>query len=135
MAELMIKDNNYCFACGKDNEQGLRLEVVHGDGAAQTELILRPEHQGWVDIAHGGIVSTILDEMMAHAIYTRLEQFVTAEITVRYKKAVPIGRPLVAKGEITETNKRRIMARAELRLKETNDLLATAHSKFLIVKK
>lgn len=133
MSELLIKDDNYCFACGKDNPEGLCMEVTRNNGRAEALVTLRREHQGWVDIAHGGLVSTILDEMMAHAVVSGNPQAVTAEMKIRFRHAVPLGRELKALGWVEEINRRRVIAHSELRLAEDDKLLASGESKFLIV--
>ena len=57
-----------CFACGELNEHGLHLDL-HVDGdRCWTELALPDRFQGWDGIAHGGIVCTILDEVMAWSV-------------------------------------------------------------------
>lgn len=133
MNDIMIKDDDYCFACGKDNPIGLQMEVTRTEGKAEARLTLKKEHQGWKDIAHGGLVSTILDEMMAHAVVSKAPRAVTAEIKIRFKKVVPLNQPLIAFGEIKHFDRRRAVAVSELRIAETNELLATGESKFLIV--
>ena len=36
---------------------------------AETEMSLPREFQGWADVIHGGILATLLDELMAHAVW------------------------------------------------------------------
>ena len=54
-----------CFACGSLNEHGIRLVLHVERGRSWTELELEPQFEGWAGIAHGGILCTILDEVMA----------------------------------------------------------------------
>jgi hypothetical protein len=63
--------DNYCFVCGKENPKGFKIEVryLQTEMSAETELSLPREYQGWADVIHGGILSTLLDEMMAHAVW------------------------------------------------------------------
>ncbi|MBW1713796.1 MAG: PaaI family thioesterase, partial [Deltaproteobacteria bacterium] len=126
------KDDNHCFACGKLNPNGLHMKVDRNQGRAQAELVLKPEHQGWKGMAHGGLVSTVLDEIMAHAVIDQVPQAATVELTVRFKAPVPLGKPLEAKGWISYRNKRLIKAEGELRLKASDQLLAQAESKFIV---
>ena len=55
---------------------------------------------------HGGIVSTLLDEIMARYIYAKGMTAVTARLEVRYVKPTPIGVPLLIKGRITKNKGR-----------------------------
>ena len=130
----MYKDDNHCFACGELNPEGLHMEVDRGNGRARAEVTLRQTHQGWKDMAHGGVVSTILDEIMAHAVVDQEPQAATAELTIRFSKKVPLGQALITEGWIVSQEKRRVTAQGELRLKETGELLARAESKFLVTR-
>ena len=54
------------------------------------------EYQGYDGIAHGGILTTMLDESMAGYLNKELgEKAVTARLDIRYRKPVPIGEELV----------------------------------------
>jgi len=130
----IVKDDNYCFACGQLNPQGLKMVVDRGQGQARSEVTLRREHQGWNGIAHGGLVSTLLDEIMAHAVISLFPQTVTVELKVRYKNPVPLHQALILDGRVTYHDARLIKAEAELRLKGDAQLLARAESKFMIYK-
>jgi len=54
-----------CFACGTLNVHGLHLELHAADDRCWVELTLPERFGGWDGIAHGGIVCTLLDEVMA----------------------------------------------------------------------
>ena len=56
---------HHCFACGSLNTSGMGL-VLHAEPRrCWTELTLERRFEGWDGIAHGGILCTILDEVMA----------------------------------------------------------------------
>jgi acyl-coenzyme A thioesterase PaaI-like protein len=133
MTEL-FKDDNHCFACGDLNPEGLHMKVDRNNGRAKAEVTLRQVHQGWRDMAHGGMVSTILDEIMAHAVVDKEPQAATVEMTVRFRSRVPLDQALITEGWIVRRDKRRIMAQGLLRLKETDKVLARSEAKFLIPK-
>ena len=89
-----------CFACGTLNAHGLQLELHAGDGVCWTELTLDRRFEGWEGIAHGGIVCTLLDEVMAWALVDHDLWGVTAKMSVEFKRTVPIGRPIRAEGRV-----------------------------------
>lgn len=94
-------DDGRCFACGPDNAVGLRLRFEAGDdGGVVARTQLRPEFQGWRGIAHGGIALSLLDEAMAHAAGAAGYRGVTASMTARFRKAVPLGEPLEIAGRV-----------------------------------
>ena len=81
-------DHN-CFACGGQNAIGMRLEIELGDGTARTEWRAGADYVGWEDKIHGGILATLLDEVMAWAPSSYDSWAVTAE---RFRSRMPISR-------------------------------------------
>ena len=59
---------HHCFACGELNEIGLHLQLQLTPAHCHVELTLPDRFEGWEGLIHGGIVSTILDEVMAWAL-------------------------------------------------------------------
>ena len=99
-----------CFACGSLNEHGLRLVLHAADDRCWLETTLEERFEGWEGIAHGGIVSTILDEVMAWALVDHDLWGVTARMSVEFRRPVPIGRPIRAEGRVTQARRRVIEA-------------------------
>lgn len=93
-AKIELADDNGCFVCGKLNPIGLKLEFAREGDEYVTYFTPRKEHQGYVGIVHGGLVSTILDEVMVRDAWDRGLNVVTAEITVRFKRPAEISRRL-----------------------------------------
>ena len=58
-----------CFGCGADNPIGLRLQYRREGDAVVTEFTPGDEHEGWPDIVHGGIITTLLYEVMENFAY------------------------------------------------------------------
>lgn len=92
--------NQWCFACGKDNPIGLRLMFMENVDSYSTTFTAGPEHQGYDGIVHGGLVSTILDEVMARYIYAKGFNAVTARLEVRFRQPTPIGKLLTVIAKI-----------------------------------
>ena len=65
---MAIENNDNCFVCGMKNPFGFQVkpEIV-GDGASVRIECTPAEHlQGWANILHGGILSTLLDEAITY---------------------------------------------------------------------
>lgn len=120
-----------CFACGALNAHGLHLEL-HVDGErCWTDLSIPDRFQGWDEIAHGGIVATILDEVMAWSLVDHDNWGLTARMTVDFKRPVPLGRPIHAEGWVTEVRRRVITTEGRIVDTDTGQVLATAEATYV----
>ncbi len=98
-------DHN-CFACGRDNPIGMRLRIELGDASARAAWTAGDDFVGWSDKLHGGIIATLLDEVMAWAPSSFDSWAVTAEMTIRYRSPAMPGEELVAEGRVVERRRR-----------------------------
>ena len=120
-----------CFACGTLNTHGLQLELHAGDDRCWTELVLPGRFQGWEGIAHGGIVTTILDEVMGWALIDHDLWGVTARLSIEFKHPVPIGRPIRSEGRVLAARRRLVEAEGVILDREDGTLLARAQATFV----
>ena len=87
------QNSSMCFVCGLKNPAGLRasfFELESGDLCAVYNA--RDVHQSYPGRLHGGICSTLIDEVLGRAIVTRSNgKFwsATAELTTRGISVVP----------------------------------------------
>jgi acyl-coenzyme A thioesterase PaaI-like protein len=101
MSEVPFDDGN-CFACGPTNPIGMHVHFDRANGeGVLARVMLAPEYQGWRGIAHGGIIMALLDEAMAHAAGFAGYRGVTASVNVRFRKPVPLERPIEVRGRVT----------------------------------
>ena len=120
-----------CFACGELNEHGLHL-VLHTDATGcRTEVTLDSRFQGWEGVVHGGILSTILDEVMGWSVIGRGTWGVTARMTVDFKRPVMVGRRVRAEGEVTSESRRIFRTAARIVDGESGEILATGEGTYL----
>jgi len=111
-----LKDNERCYACGKDNPSGLQA-VFEVDRSTRTiigRFTPRHEHEGWEGIVHGGITATLLDEAMVKLAAHLGIRAVSAELTVKFKAPAASGEELVVSGRIVKDAGRLIEAEASL---------------------
>jgi uncharacterized protein (TIGR00369 family) len=107
-------DDRNCFVCGPGNAAGLRLAFRGEGGDAETEVVFPAHLQGWKGTVHGGLLATVLDEVMVQAAMRGGHKCVTAEITVRYKQPAATGVPYRASGRLLATRGRLLQAEASL---------------------
>lgn len=115
-----------CFACGTLNTNGLGLVLHLEYERSWTDLTLDRQFEGWEGIAHGGIVSTILDEVMAWSLVAGDNWGVTARLAVEFRRPVPIETAIRADGWVTRSRRRVVDTSARLIELETGIELATA---------
>jgi acyl-coenzyme A thioesterase PaaI-like protein len=115
-----------CFACGTLNAHGLQLDLHLAPERCWTELELEPRFQGWDEIAHGGIVATILDEVMAWSLVATDNWGVTARLNVAFRRPVALATRIRAEGWITQSRRRMVETEARLVDVTAGTELATA---------
>lgn len=122
---------HHCFACGALNEHGIHLDL-HVDGdRCWTELVLADRFQGWDGIAHGGIICTILDEVMAWSLAATDNWGLTARMSVDFKRPVRLGVPIRGEGWITNVRRRLVETAARIVDPASGELLATATATYV----
>lgn len=98
-------EGSHCFACGSRNPMGLSMSFYLFGDSVRSDLSLSSHHVGWENIAHGGIISTILDEIMGWSVITFKQVYsVTKSMEIRFLKPVPVQTPLTAIGRIIDEN-------------------------------
>ena len=103
MDDNKIRNDQNCFCCGEDNDKGLKLKFAYPEeGRAETSLIIPQYLTGWENLTHGGLISMLLDEIMAHACISSKLIGVTAELTVRFKKPLPVDTEVFVSGRMTD---------------------------------
>ena len=122
---------HHCFACGELNEIGLHLKLNLEQGRCWTELELPRKFEGWEGIIHGGILCTILDEVMAWSLVAQDNWGVTARMSITFRKPVTVGRAIRAEGWITEDRRRIHVTAGRIVDAETGDELALAEATYV----
>ena len=127
------RNEEYCFACGKENPIGLHLNFTFEDDKLTTTKILPREFQGYAGISHGGIVTTLMDEAMSKFVQMKYhKEGLTGRLEVRFHFPTPTEK--ILKISAWEENKRRniISTKATVEV-EDGTVTAEATAKFAIV--
>ena len=125
---------NYCFACGKNNPEGMRLKFAYLE--EQDRFLCRfrlgKRYTGPPGHAHGGIIATILDEAMGKVNKLRHVVALTKRITVEYLKPVPLNKSLRV-----ESFERRVRGREHVNIAEilnqNDEVLARGEGLFIAI--
>jgi len=103
---LILYDDRYCFVCGERNPHGLKMDFSFDGRVVRAEFVPDKRYQGYMDILHGGIISTLLDEAMVRLAIEMGKPSVTARLDVRFKKAVQVGERLQIEAGILSEKKK-----------------------------
>ncbi len=103
---MELIDDHYCFVCGKKNPIGLKLDFSFDGKTITTEFVPQKEHQGYFNIVHGGIISTLLDEAMVKLAIEMGMPAVTAHMDIRLRKALDVGKKITVRAEILKDTKK-----------------------------
>ena len=125
---------NYCFACGTDNPDGMRLRFTYDEDRQcfLCQFRLGQRYSGPPGHCHGGIIATILDEAMGKVNKVRQVIAVTSEMTVNYLKPVPLKQPLRVESREVKVEGRKHINMAEI-LNEKGEVLARSQGLFIAI--
>src|SRR5437868_6087211 len=125
---------NYCFACGKNNPEGMRLKFAYDEDrdCFVCRFRLDKRFTGPPGHCHGGIIATILDEAMGKVNKLRHVVALTSQITVDYLKPVPLNKPLRVESREVKVKGRTHVNMAEI-LNAKGDVLARSRGKFIAI--
>ena len=124
-----------CFVCGESNPIGLKLRFETDGRIVRTRFTPRREHIGFKQVVHGGLVATVLDEIMVWACVAQTKRFAyCAELTVRFQNPLRPGEETIATAELV-TNRRDKIFEVKSELKDSaGKTFATATGKYIPVK-
>ena len=114
--QISIAISDPCFGCGQNNPCGLKLKFEWDGKTAKAEFTPNKFHQGWSDIIHGGIITTILDEAMGYAAYYEGVKCVTAIMQTRFKRPLSIDEPIIVTASLTRKTRRLVETEAKITL-------------------
>jgi acyl-coenzyme A thioesterase PaaI-like protein len=133
MERIKQPNSKMCFICGIQNPVGLHLHIYETGPGAVESIYTAPDHfQGYPGVLHGGIVGAIIDELSGRAHMgsdplTPRFMF-TAKLDIKYRRNVPIGRPLRIVGKAGRSKGKSAESWAGIYDAATNELLAEGHT-------
>ena len=126
------RSDSLCFGCGQNNPIGLKLSFKRDGKTARAEFTPDKLYQGWNGIVHGGIITCMLDEAMAHAAHLGGIESLTAKMTVQFKRPAPVEEPLIITGSITRNTRRLIETEAKVSLPDGTVVAESTATQFII---
>ena len=125
-----------CFVCGEKNPLGLNMRFHEEEGnIVHATFTPRPEHAGFQNVTHGGVLATILDEIMVWACAVATKRFAyCAEMTTRFHQPARPGEELKVASELTSNRRDRIFEAKAAILNTEQQLVAEGTGKYLPIK-
>ncbi len=126
------KVSKYCFVCGTDNKESLQTKFYElENGELMSISTPTHTHQSYPDRVHGGVISSVLDEVIGRAIMIEEPDAwgVTVELNIKYKKPVPLDKPIKCVARITRNTRLLFEGTGELIL-EDGSIAAIGHAKY-----
>ena len=116
---LKQPNSRHCFVCGVENDFGLKLDFYQTTlGEVIVETVVPERYQGYPGIVHGGVVASLVDEVLGRVhMGTDIENprfMYTAKLTVQYRKPVPTNKHIKIVGHAIKTKKRTATSIAEI---------------------
>jgi uncharacterized protein (TIGR00369 family) len=122
---------NRCFVCGPGNPIGLKLKFRLDDEVCRAEFTPQPEHMGYDGVTHGGILFSLLDDVMANWLWLRGEHCFTARAEIRYRAPLPIGTAVRIEGRLTRRKGRLVQLTGQVIRVDGDEVIAEASGSFM----
>jgi uncharacterized protein (TIGR00369 family) len=131
----VLPHTHSCFVCGESNSSGLNLRFETDGRIVQTRFTPGKEHIGFKQVVHGGILSTVLDEIMVWACAVPTRRFAyCVELNVRFLKPARPGEEIFATAELVQNRRDKVFeAKGELK-NAAGEILSSATGKYFAVK-
>jgi uncharacterized protein (TIGR00369 family) len=129
--EIPNRFEGNCFGCSPNNPIGLQMRFWWDQQTMRSKLVV-PEHLcGWNRLIHGGVISTILDEVMSWAaIYSSQQMVMTKTMTIDFINPIQIGDEITAEGQVKEIKSRHELITKGVILNTDNQVCAKSTGYF-----
>ena len=130
---LPVSRNHQCFGCSPINAAGLKMTFAT-DGESVVSPLKVPGHLcGWDNLVHGGVIATILDEIMSWASIHLLKKIIlTKSVSIDFIKPVFINKMLTAKGRVIEVRSKREALMEGVIINESNEVCARSQGTYVL---
>jgi acyl-coenzyme A thioesterase PaaI-like protein len=125
---------NRCFGCGPANTAGLRLDfLLAEDGSVVCLPIIPNSFEGPPAFLHGGIIATLLDEVMSKTLRALGLSGLTSQLEIAYHFPVHSGVPIRLEGRLVRSEGRKHWTEAKL-LDSRGHVLAEGKGLFVVLR-
>lgn len=131
-SKLLESEANKCFVCGPGNPTGLNVTFRLDGEVCRAEFVPGDAYMGYDGVTHGGILFSLLDDVMANLLYLQGEVCFTAKAEVRYRQPLPIGAAIRLEGRLVKRKGRMAVIDGMAIRDDDNSVVAQATGTFMI---
>ena len=128
---VIRSDANRCFVCGPGNAHGLQLTFRLEDDVCLTEFTPLAHHCGYDGVTHGGLIFSVLDDVMANWLFLKGQRAYTAKCEIRYRDSLPVGTPVIAEGRCVRQRGRLTQLTGVMKRVDNGDIVAETDASFM----
>jgi acyl-coenzyme A thioesterase PaaI-like protein len=132
-SSALRSDGNTCFVCGPDNPSGMQIAFRLEDNMCRAEYTPPEEYCGYSGVTHGGILFSLLDDVMANWLYLKGERAYTGRCQIRFRETAPTGAKLLLEGELISRKGRSAKMAGRAILADTGATVAEAEATFMVI--
>jgi uncharacterized protein (TIGR00369 family) len=130
LVEIRRREHRNCIVCGANNDRGFGLDFkLADDGSVEATFTCDRVFEGYTDFVHGGVISSLLDGAMTNCMFAHGFVAVTAELNIRFRHPVTVGKPATVRAWIEKTYRPLHVVQAEVF--QDDETKATATGKFM----
>jgi acyl-coenzyme A thioesterase PaaI-like protein len=130
---LPVRDDGHnCFVCGPHNAIGLRVKFQLDGDVCRGEFTPGRDHCGYDGITHGGILFSLLDDVMANWLYLKGLRCVTAKCEIRYRNPLPVGCRVLLAGKSLKRKRNVVVMEGLASRADTAEAIAECQASFFI---
>ena len=126
-------DGKSCSVCGPDNPISLGVRFRLQGDVCKGEFTPLKEHSGWEGVTHGGIIFSVLDDVMANWIYLNGMKGYTAKCEVRFRNPLPTGCKVLLEGLPIKQRRNMVILEGRVNRADNDALIADCQATFMLV--
>lgn len=123
---------SHCFVCGPENPIGLKIQFRLEGEWCLAEFTPGAHHVGYDGVVHGGILFSLLDDVMANGLWLRGERAFTARMDIRYRMPLPVGTRVALQGRVIKRKARLVQTEGKILVAADRNIVAEAHAQFML---
>jgi uncharacterized protein (TIGR00369 family) len=125
--------DQHCFVCGPDNPDGMQIKFRLDEGLCKAEYTPTASQCGYDGVTHGGILFSLLDDVMANWLFLQGERAFTGSCEIRFRKPAATGAKINLEGEQVARRGRKVMMIGRAINPDDGSVLAETKATFIVV--